>query len=555
MKKAITKTGTIVDIEHRRLFHGTITVQNSHITKIVEDGKTGGPYILPGFIDSHIHIESTMLPPRECSRIASIHGTVGLVADPHEIANVLGMHGMRYMIREAKKAAIGIFFAAPSCVPATPFETAGGEITTKNIETLCQNPSVVALGEMMNYHGVINHDPIVLAKIRSALLYGKPVDGHAPHVTGTNLTTYCHAGITTDHECETIAEAQEKLRHGMHILIREGSAAKNFDSLSPLFLTQKDHLMFASDDKHPDALQNGHINELVSAAVRRGYDLFRVLRAACITPINHYHLPIGTIQIGNPADFIVVKDLHSFHVLETWYHGRCVARNGTSLLPYKKSPTPNMWHPRNVTEQDFLLKPDKPCVRVIGVTDGSLITKNEHYPVQTKNGFLASDPKNNILFLTVINRYQKKKPAIAMVRGCGNLHGAIATSVAHDSHNIIAVGDSPKTLTRAINTVIRIHGGMAVVDEKKVRGFLPLPIAGLMSALSYQKTAHVYKTIETEAKKIGSTLASPFMTLSFLALLVIPELKLSDKGLFDGTTFSFTNLFIPDYQDAPSPEE
>ena len=543
--QSYTLSGNIVDIHTETIFKGTVFVENGLIKDIVKDDSvTEDNYILPGLIDSHIHIESSMLIPSEFARLAVVHGTVATVSDPHEIANVLGIDGIRYMIENGKKVSFKFYFGASSCVPATPFETAGAELGVDELDELMAMDDIKYMAEMMNFPGAINRDPFVMDKIAVAKKYNKPVDGHAPGVKGEAAKKYIEAGITTDHECFTMEEALEKIKYGMKIQIREGSAAKNFEALVGLLKDNADDVLFCSDDKHPDDLAEGHINQLVKRAVEKGYDIMKVLKNVILNPVKHYKLEVGTLQPGDPADMMVVDDLTRFNVLQTYVNGIKVAENGKTLIDSVKAEQPNLFVADPVSEDDIAMAATGETIRVIEAYDGELITGVLNEKPTIENGNVVSDPDRDILKIVVLNRYQKgAKPAVAFIRGFGLKQGAIASSVAHDSHNVVAVGTSDKEIVNAMNRVITAKGGVAVSagDDQAI---LPLPVAGLMSTDDGFKVAEHYHKLDQKAHDLGSALRAPFMTMSFMALLVIPDLKLSDKGLFDGTTFSFTNLFL-----------
>lgn len=532
--------GQIIDIEKREIFSGYITFdKDSGIQKIEKADHDSNQYILPGFIDAHIHIESSMLTPAEFARIAVIHGTVATVSDPHEIANVLGLKGVKYMIENGKKVNFKFHFGAPSCVPATSFETAGDVISPDNIEDLFRNYPVKYLAEMMNWPGVLNNDPLVTVKIELAKKYGLPVDGHAPGLKGEKAVQYINAGISTDHECYQLDEAIHKLKNGMKILIREGSAARNFNELFPLINQYANDLMFCSDDKHPDELILGHINELVKRAVSMGADVFDVLKIACVNPVHHYHLDSGLLKVGDPADFIVIEDLKNFKVQQTYINGSLVAENGKSFIPRINSEIINHFQTSKKSPQDFNYSNQSLEIPVIVAKDQELITEKIYVKVdRDAEGFIQPNIENDILKIAVVNRYAEERPAVSFIKNIGIKKGAIASSVAHDSHNIIVVGTGNEAITKVVNLIIEHKGGIAAVDNDREM-ILPLPVAGLMSVDDGFEVAETYKTLDQMAKSMGSFLSSPFMTLSFMALLVIPELKLSDKGLFDGINFDF----------------
>lgn len=527
--------GTIVDPLGRRIFPGRLKWAGGKILAVEPGADSAGPFIIPGFVDAHVHVESSMLPPGEFARLAVVHGTTGSVSDPHEIANVLGVEGVEFMLAEAAKSPFRFCFGAPSCVPATAFETAGAVLNAGVVERLLADPRIGYLAEVMNYPGVLAGDVDLLEKISAAKRVGKPVDGHAPGLRGEDVRRYAAAGMTTDHEASELDEAREKLAAGMKILIREGSAARNFDALVPLFATDPARLMFCSDDKHPDALLAGHINQLAARAVAAGFDVMDVLFAACVHPVLHYRLAGGLLRVGDPADFVVVEDLREFRVLETWIAGECVARDGECLLPARRAGCPNRFHARRVDASDFEMSDRGGIARVIEVEDGQLITRCGYH---ASSGFAEA----GVLRLAVVNRYSKAPPALAFVRNCGQIRGALASTVAHDSHNIVAVGSDEVSLARVVNLLMDARGGCAAFDGERSM-VLPLPIAGLMSPEPGADVAASYSGITKMARAMGSTLEAPFMTLSFLALLVIPELKLSDRGLFDGRSFSFVPVF------------
>lgn len=537
--------GRIVDVLRQTIFPGIISFSGGKIQAIhkAADGDNNDrelPFILPGFIDAHIHIESSMLVPSQFARLAVVHGTVATVSDPHEIANVCGIKGVEYMISDGKKVPFGFFFGAPSCVPATVFETAGAELNAADIEKLLQQDEIKYLSEMMNFPGVLMKDPEVMKKIAAAHKLNKPVDGHAPGLRGEQAKQYIDAGISTDHECFTKEEALDKLRQGMHILIREGSAAKNFEALIDLLNHYPEKIMFCSDDKHPDSLVEGHINQLCARAVDKGIDLFKILRAACINPVLHYKLEVGLLREGESADFILVKDLRGFEVLQTYIKGECVAENGKSLIRLPGSDAGNdtvinHFSCTKKTINDFQLAEPEAALPVIEALNGQLITN------KWMNGKVLSEPDivNDILKIVVVNRYKDAPVAKAFIKNFGLKKGAIASSVAHDSHNIVAVGADDLSICNAVNMIIEHKGGVSLWSGDGEPGniILPLPVGGLMSNEDGYQVAAQYAAIDKAAKALGSNLSAPYMTLSFMALLVIPHLKLSDKGLFDGDDF------------------
>lgn len=533
--------GNIVDIEKRSVFKGEITINNGKIVSIVQKDCEEDHHILPGFVDAHIHIESSMLVPSEFAKVAVKHGTVATVSDPHEIANVLGVKGVEFMIENGKKTPFKFNFGAPSCVPATSFESAGAIIDAKDIKSLMANPDIKYLAEMMNYPGVIFDDPEVYEKLKWANHFNKPIDGHAPGLRGDDLSKYISAGISTDHECFTYEEALEKLQKGMKVIIREGSAAKNFEALIDLLDEHYNHMMFCSDDKHPDDLLVGHINQLCSRAIARGKDLYKVLQAACLNPVNHYGLDVGQIKIGDSADFIIVEDLKEFKTLQTYIDGNLVYENGNSKVKHVNFEILNNFKAQQKSIEDFQLRSEANKIRVIECLDGELITKELIADAKIHNGNLVSNTETDILKMVVVNRYEDQDPAIAFIKNFGLKEGAIASSVGHDSHNIIAVGVSDEAICKAVNLLIEHKGGICAVSptEQKV---VALPVAGIMSDKNAETIGKAYSELDDMAKRLGSTLHAPYMSLSFMALLVIPELKLSDKGLFNGKTFQFTTV-------------
>ena len=538
-------TANLVQIDARRISCVELTWRNGVISAIQELGQENlqHPYLLPGFIDAHVHIESSMLTPAEFARLAVRHGSVATVSDPHEIANVLGIAGVEYMLSNAKQTPFKFFFGAPSCVPATPFETAGAKLGKEQLDTLFQSGEIRYLSEMMNYPGVLNNDPEIRAKLALAQRYGYPIDGHAPGLIGEDVARYAAAGISTDHECSTLQEAEDKLACGMHLLIREGSAARNFEALHPLISRHTDRVMLCSDDKHPDDLQAGHINTLASRAIAHGHNVFDVLQCACINPIRHYKLPVGQLRLGDSMDAVLVRDLKSLAPVKTWISGQLVADQGQTLLPSIKPEPINHFAARKIHASDLVIPARDDSIRVIQALDGELLTREIQLLPKIQDGHIVPDSARDILYLVVVNRYQPAKPAVAFISGFGLEHGALASSVAHDSHNLIAVGCDADSICRAVNGLIDSQGGIACVSDGRFHS-LPLPIAGLMSDADGDSVAIRYAELNRLAKQMGSPLRAPFMTLSFMALLVIPELKLSDLGLFDGRRFEFSSVTV-----------
>jgi adenine deaminase len=545
----------VVDILSEKIFPAEVTVANGRIHSVIPLSPESPPpstYIIPGFIDAHVHIESSMLVPSEFARLAVVHGTVATVSDPHEIANVCGIPGVEFMIENSKTVPFRIYFGAPSCVPATGFETSGARLDSKDVESLLKKPEIKYLSEMMNFPGVLNGEEEVLKKIDSAHREGKPVDGHAPGLRGEQAKKYIQGGghgkimISTDHECFTEEEALDKLKWGMKIIIREGSAAKNFDALVDLLHDYSGQIMFCSDDKHPDSLVEGHINQLCARAVAKGINLFKVLKAACVNPVLHYQLDSGLLKDNDPADFIVLKNLENFEVVQTYVKGILVAENGRTLISSSivQKPYINHFNCSKKTIHDFTfhapsaVQTMSQTVPLIEALNGQLITNKKTASVKIKNGQLESDTEADVLKIVVVNRYQNSPIAKAFITNFGLKRGAIASSVAHDSHNIVAVGVDDESLCTAVNLIIEKKGGVSCVTENHEL-ILGLPVGGLMSADDGYKVAEAYTAIDAMAKTMGSGLSAPFMTLSFMALLVIPHLKLSDLGLFDGDEFKF----------------
>jgi adenine deaminase len=546
MANTFAITSNVVDIAGRRTYPARVEVAGGRIAAIDAISDRPQTFLLPGFVDAHVHIESSMLVPSEFARAAVVHGTVATVSDPHEIGNVLGVAGVQYMLENAAQVPFKFYFGAPSCVPATAFETAGAEITVAEVESLLDDPRIRYLSEMMNFPGILHGDAACLAKVQAAHKRGKRVDGHAPGLRGEEAARYIAAGITTDHECFTKDEALDKLAAGCKIAIREGSAARNFDALYTLLAEYPGMTMLCSDDKHPDELLLGHINTLVRRAVERGVDVFDALRAACVTPVEHYGLDVGQLRVGDAADFIEVNSLSRFDVLRTWINGQLVAENGTTTIPRVEPAIVNNFTPTKVAAEDIAVyapADSKFQLQVIEALDGQLITNALTFPAQVINEAVHAQLDLDILKLVLVNRYYKSPPAIAFIKNFGLRRGAMASSVAHDSHNVIAVGADDANIAAAINLVMEARGGLsAACAQERVAEVLPLPVAGLMATGTCEEVGAAYAKLDRVVKRWGSSLRAPFMTLSFMALLVIPALKLSDRGLFDGAKFEFTDL-------------
>ena len=548
MKKYL---GIIVDAVSRRQFKGEITVENGKIIRIEEKEHDKELYILPGLVDAHVHIESSMTVPSVFARMAVAKGTVAVVSDPHEIANVMGEEGIDYMLEDSKRSPLKVFFGVPSCVPATPFESAGAVLDAEAVDRMLAREELYYLSEMMNFPGAILGFPEVIAKLESAKKYGKVVDGHAPGLKGADLQKYIGAGISTDHECFTYEEAAEKIKLGMRILIREGSSARNFETLHSLIDKYPEMVMLCTDDSHPDTLiYEGHIDKLIRRGQEKGLDIYSLIRAAVINPVEHYGLNVGLLREGDSADFIIVDDLKSFNVLSTFIEGECVYENGKVIFPVEKVPAKNVFNRNKISIDDVKLavpagetKEQMRKIRVIVASNGELITGQELTLPKVENGNLVSDPARDILKMVVLSRYADDPVQIGFIKNIGLKRGSIASSIAHDSHNIIAVGATDKDIVEAVNRLVENKGGIVVGTAENLLD-LSLEVAGLMSTLDGEEVASRYRLLNEEARKLGTSLESPFMTLAFMSLLVIPELKLGDKGLFDVTKFEFVELFV-----------
>jgi len=538
-----TISGNIVDVVKKTIIKGILQIDNGKIVAIQPTNDVENQYIIPGFVDAHIHIESSMMLPSEFARYSVVHGTVACVCDPHEMANVCGIPGVDYMIENGKQSPMKFYFGAPSCVPSTSFETSGATLDAEDVEELLMRDDIYFLAEMMNFPGVIHKNKQVYAKLNAAKRLGKPIDGHAPEISGENLVAYAAGGITTDHECMTIAEAEAKIALGMTIQIREGSAAKNFDDLLPLLAKYPDKIMFCSDDKHPDdLLKRGHIDTLARRAVAAGYDPIDVLRICSLTPIKHYKLDVGLLQPGDDADFVVVNNLTDFTVKSTYICGEKVAESGLPTFPrYIPTTLINQFNVQKITLEQLRVVPTGTVLKVIHVDDGQLFTHEIHCAPTIENNNLVSNVETDVLKLVVYNRYQPSQPAIGFIKNIGLKRGAIASTVAHDSHNIVAVGTSDAEIASAINHIIDSKGGILACDGDRTC-LLSLPVGGLLSDGVGATIAGRYEEVDAMAKELGSTLHAPFMTVAFMSLLVIPELKLGDKGLFDGLSFKFVDL-------------
>ena len=535
-------SGQLVDIHNRDIYPAVVSIQDGKILSVEKVEKAPEFYIMPGLIDAHIHIESSMITPGAFAMTAVKHGTCGVVSDPHEIANVLGIKGVEFMINDARKVPLRFFFGAPSCVPATNFESNGAILNSDDVKKLLERKEIKYLSEMMNFPGVIYNDKEVLKKLNCAKELGKPIDGHAPGLTGELLKKYVAAGITTDHECSTIAEAREKISLGMKILIREGSAARNLNALKDLFNTDPEMVMLCSDDLHPEMLREGHINKLIARLISEGYNIFDVIRSATINPSEHYNLNAGLLRKGDTADFILVDSLEKMNVSETWIKGTKVFADAKVLFKYEKGIPVNNFNCQPLKESDMLVLNRNGEIRIIVATEGELLTSEIHWSSR-KTEYVTPDIENDILKIVVKDRYKDLAPAIGFIKGFGLKTGAFASSIAHDSHNIISVGTNDLDIVNSINEIVRLKGGLAVSNGGIVKS-LQLNIGGIMTTRSCEEIAHDYDFLNQLVRSIGCTMKAPFMTLSFMALLVIPDLKIGDRGLFDVKKFELVPLFV-----------
>ena len=535
-------SGQLVDIHSRDIYPAVVSILDGKIMGVEKLESAPAIYILPGLIDSHIHIESSMITPGAFAMAAVKHGTCAVVSDPHEIANVLGIIGVEFMISDASQVPLRFFFGAPSCVPATKFETNGADLNHEEVKNLLERKEINFLSEMMNYPGVIYNDAEVHNKLNTARELGKPIDGHAPGLKGDMLKKYVAAGISTDHECSTLDEALEKISLGMKILIREGSAARNLDALKDLFNTHPEMVMLCSDDLHPEMLRERHINKLIARLISEEYNLFDVIRSATINPSDHYNLNAGLLRSGDRADFILVDSLKKMNVLETWIDGKKVFAKGKVLFTYMEGKPVNHFNCRPVKERDIMVINQHGDIRIIVASEGELLT-SEIRSSAGESGFVVPDLKNDILKIVVKDRYNDSPPATGFIKGFGLKRGAFASSIAHDSHNIISVGTNNEDIVKSINEVVRLKGGLAVSSENSIES-IKLDIAGIMSTRSCEAIASDYEYLNKLVKSMGCTMKAPFMTLSFMALLVIPDLKIGDRGLFDVKKFEMVPLFL-----------
>lgn len=530
--------GNLVDVFTEEIYPAEIEIENGMVKCVKPVDANFNQYILPGFIDAHIHIESSMLTPSRFAETVVPHGTTSVVSDPHEIANVLGIEGIKYMIKDAAGVPLQVFFTAPSCVPATPFETSGAIIGAKEIDKLLKNDEIVALGEMMNFPGVLADDPEVMAKIEAAKKHKKPIDGHAPLLTGKDLCNYIAAGISTDHECTIPEEVIEKRKLGMKIMLRQGSSAKN---LADLIDSGGDFIV--SDDKHPEDLLKGHVDLMLKGAVDYGLDPIEAIKMVTLNPATHYNLNTGLIAPGKAADIVITDNLEDFNVKEVLISGKVVAREGKTLFSVKPLEFQSSFKIDSKKPDDFEIisgkKEEK--VRVIRTIEGQLITEESEAILPVSDGKIKSDIENDILKIGVLERYGHKKMTNAFVQGFGLQEGAIASSVAHDSHNIIVVGTNSQDMAGAVNKLVQNNGGLVATSKGRFYS-LNLPIGGIMSTKTAEEVALKLETLNNALKDMGCKLSSPFMTMSFMALLVIPKLKISDRGLFDVEKFEFVDV-------------
>lgn len=553
--------GHIVDVVNHEIYDGEFVIENGRITslrRVQLPANREYSYFMPGFIDSHVHIESSMMTPREFARVAVTHGSIGAIADPHEIANVMGVEGIDFMIQNSRDVLFNFAFGAPSCVPSCggEIETSGAVIDAQATEQLMARDDIGFLAEMMNYVGVLNGDPEVLAKIEAARRNGKPVDGHAPGLTGEQRRRYAEAGISTDHECSTIEEGRACVDAGMKVIIREGSAAKDYRTLSPLIDEAPGSVLLCTDDCHPDDLIRGHINLTVKRAMQDGYDMWNILQAACVNPQKHYGLQWGLLQDNDPATFIIVKNFGPhFRVTNTIIRGREAFSYNTSIGSLRSKTRafdevlsmrdhyPNNFVAAPITSEDIRLDMQRgDTAHIILASEGSLLTGHDVVTICGDPMKDACYPWHDVQKIVVYNRYvQGAKPKVGLIRGFGISHGAIASTIAHDCHNIVAIGSSDEFIVMAINRIVEMKGGMVAIADDEMRD-LPLPIAGLLSPLDGYEVAYFNRLICDMAQEAGCVLKAPFITMGFMCLPVIPELKLTDKHLWDSSNMQVVSV-------------
>ena len=533
-----TIEGNLVDVVNREIYPSTIKISERKIVSIERNSNSYDRYIMPGFVDAHVHVESSMLLPVEFSNIVTRLGTVAIVNDPHEIANVLGMEGVKKMMENSEKAALKFYYGIPSCVPATPFDRTAGKIDAEDAEEMAATGKFVALSEMMNIPGVLNNEPEVMAKLAVAKKYNLRIDGHAPALRGDKLSLYIGHGIETDHECVTLDEAEEKIMKGMKVIIREGSAAKNYEALKSLIGTRTDDVMFCTDDAHPDdLLQFGHINYMVKKALSDGFGIFDVLQVACLNPVRFYRLDVGTLNVGDKADFIITDDIERMNIISTFIDGENVFEKRSFYGLKEEWNSCNLFHHDRLTIADIetTLSNQVECIKVM---PDELVTGKMIFSLDNMNDKFESDLSADVLKIVYLNRYLNGKPQVGFVSGFGIKRGAFASCISHDSHNIIAIGCTDEDLVASINAVIEQKGGLSIKNGDKLL-LLPLPIGGIISNLSCEEVAGQYLKLNDEIKTMGSVLKSPFMTLSFMSLIVIPYFKIGEKGMFDYNKFDF----------------
>lgn len=580
-------TAMYLEVEFGDVYPGEIIIENGYFKEVIpiacdDESLLDLDYdgiLIPGFIDSHIHIESSKLTPTNFAKTVLPNGTTSVIADSHEIANVLGIEGVDFMVENGKDIPFDFYFAAPSCVPATTFETSGATLTVEDIEKLLSREEFVALGEMMNFPGVISGDEEVIRKLEIAQEKAKVIDGHAPLLNGEDLDKYISYGISTDHECSNIEEAFEKKNKGMKIMVREGSSAKNMEALlkennrlnywieyeqagNDVDTTLDENLsnspfdFLVSDDINAKDLLNGHLNILVKKAVEYGLSVTEAIKMVTLNPAKHYGLNSGEIAPDKIANFSLVDNLEDLNVKKVWVHGELVAEDGKSLFESEDCELLNNFKLTQVNAEDFNPKFEKvdnggslmsqsTTVNIMVATNGELITDRIAEDLFVENNVIQPNIKRDILKITVLDRYGEGNITNGFIKGFGLKKGAIASSVAHDSHNVVVVGTSSEDMAKAVNLIVENKGGVVAVSDESEE-VLPLPIAGLMSNKDSDYVAGKLQDLLDFTKELGCSLDSPFMTLSFMALLVIPSLKISDKGLFDLTEFSFVNLIKED---------
>jgi adenine deaminase len=549
----LLKNGKLINVNSGEIHPVSIAIQEDIVVgfgdyEAVQTVDLEGRYVSPGFIDGHLHLESSMLSIPEFARNVVPLGTTTVVADPHEIANVMGLNGIGYILKSSQGLPLRVFVMFPSCVPATPFETSGAKLGPEDMSSLRDDDRVLGLAEMMNYPGVLMEDPEILAKIK--VFQGRVLDGHAPGLTGKDLCAYVIAGIGSDHECTTLEEAREKLRNGMRIMIREGSAAKNLSALLPLVNEHNSrNCFFVTDDLDPeDILEKGHINNLVRTAISKGLDPVRAIQMATINPAEYFKLKkLGRVAPGLLADLMILDDLKQVSINRVYQSGRLVAEAGKLVVPLDSTGGAQLPNSMNVAwdrVKDFSIKAEGAAVNIIQVVPGQIITKRVVESAPITDGLVMADPARDILKIAVVERHHGTGAfSLALIRGFGLKRGAIACTVAHDSHNIIVVGANDSDMLTAAQEAARMGGGLTAVADEQMLAGMPLPIAGLMSDKPVREVRDGLEKVVQAAHDLGCQLENPFATLSFMALTPIPELKLTDQGLFDSLNFKFVSLF------------